>query len=654
LLDDLASLEEAHQLSPDALFFTGDLVQGSTEERDLPSQFQAGGQFLERLRRSLTRPIPKERVYLVPGNHDIFRSQEASTAQAWLDDLARNHGGRALEQVNEMLQTAGGHWPAFALKLRHYREFLDNHGFDHLLSDRRRLLYGQQFTIAGLRVGVVGINTAWACWRNGEKGQLWLGRWQLEEALSKLDSPDVVILLSHHPFNWLNEFEDPMIARQSESLIDFHLHGHEHAGWVSVHDRCLRVAAAASYQSSERVNGYSVVRFTPALGRVEVFLRTYDQHGGGWTARQVAGKTDAFGRWVEHRPPWAGKRQSLAPIELGAIRMAFHRHRAEEDPVLAADAAVLAASGTNGSTWRRRARQLGRQGFEQQRPWPRFLYLGAARAAAAGLVAAELEAINRSLAYLENQHDKPLEALYASAWIGRSPGRRAVAKRLTELFQRLDASTDGSLHNQCLLCTATAVVEAVGFGFPNVAERPLRWLVDQLEPRADEIGADPQYGAAVIDGLLAGGEWARATVCAEQVLRRRSEWDDGSERPSIEGQAWVLEATAQLLESGQDRAGFKSVFDDAADDFLAALSKVSDHQAAPALRGLLIGGHLDADTDHACSARAAELHQHLVVDSRWDRDRGCWGSDDIETMYRTLARMAYADFALRRGYWSSA
>ncbi len=90
-----------------------------------------------------------------------------------------------------------------------------------------------------------------------------------------------------------------------EREFDFHLHGHEHQGWVnqgaSGH---TRIAASACYDRSDSENGYNFVRIDLETGQGEVWLRRYDSEGGGWTPRIIAGKTNNDGRQLLQRHAW--------------------------------------------------------------------------------------------------------------------------------------------------------------------------------------------------------------------------------------------------------------------------------------------------------------------------------------------------------------
>ncbi|MCP4659315.1 MAG: NACHT domain-containing protein, partial [bacterium] len=172
------------------------------------------------------------------------------------------------------------------------------HGLKHLLDDPERLVYGAVRSVAGLQVGIAGFNTAWSCCRDGERGRLWMaGKWQQGVLRAKLREADFSVALMHHPPDWLVEYENPDFGRGLRQDFRFLLHGHEHRAWVNCTDDGYTVlATAACYERSESEhNGYNLVRLDPAAGRGEVWLRRYDDQGGGWIPRIIANHTDDRG-----------------------------------------------------------------------------------------------------------------------------------------------------------------------------------------------------------------------------------------------------------------------------------------------------------------------------------------------------------------------
>ncbi len=290
LVDDLQRLQRDEGLRPDLIFFTGDLAFGQLgpeEGRNLRDQFDVAFKFLEAVRTAFEPSLLKTNVFLVPGNHDVDRTQVSTMVKTWQAGL------KELSDVVEMVQQAGIDWQQVTVRLKPYRDALNRHGYQHLLpaDHAQHLIYTAIRDFDGLRVGIGGFNSAWSCHRNGEKGQLWMaGDWQQQKLAPELRSADVRIALAHHPPNWLVEAEENDFSRGLRQDFRFLLHGHEHKKWVEPLEggNYVVFSAAACYQGSKIENGYSLVCLKPMAGQGEVWLRRFDADGGGWVRRPVA------------------------------------------------------------------------------------------------------------------------------------------------------------------------------------------------------------------------------------------------------------------------------------------------------------------------------------------------------------------------------
>ena len=150
----------------------------------------------------------------------------------------------------------------------------------------------------GVTIGVAGVNTAWSCGRDKEKGSIWLGAsWQLETVRSRLPNSYLTILLMHHPSNWFHPADDPVALHEIETQFDFCLHGHEHTDWITtLTNGHVNIAAGASYGGSDtNTNGYNYVRLDLEAGTGEVWLREYEPKGGGWVSGRLFSRADDHG-----------------------------------------------------------------------------------------------------------------------------------------------------------------------------------------------------------------------------------------------------------------------------------------------------------------------------------------------------------------------
>jgi hypothetical protein len=291
-------MEQDHGLIPQLLFFTGDAAWGRLKGSPLKQQFDGAHELMEKARNAFSVPVSLDNVFIVPGNHDVDRAEVTPEQTSWLQDKTE-------AAVTDLIQKRGKQWQRYMARLTVYRSFLKRYKYDHLLSDPARLIYGQIRELHGIKMGIAGFNSAWTCGGDCEKGKLWFGGdWQLGHLLREFDA-DFRVALIHHPFGWFVEPEDSRLKILFEREFAFHLHGHEHLGWVDAKaDGHVRVAAGACYDKANSENGYNFVRLNLDTGEGEVWLRRYDAQGGGWVPRSISGKADNNGLWGLGKLPW--------------------------------------------------------------------------------------------------------------------------------------------------------------------------------------------------------------------------------------------------------------------------------------------------------------------------------------------------------------
>ncbi len=305
LLDDMTRVRDQHGLDPDLIFFTGDAAFGHDDPVALAAQFEEAEKLFEKIRERFD--VPKERFFIVPGNHDVHRASVTEADTDWLDGLAQKHGDKAVDVVHEMMQAKTKQWQSLVERLASYYEFLFCYDYTHLLTDSDRLIWSWREDVGAVDVAVAGLNTSWACIRKGENGQLWTGlEWQIKTLRQKLaekdDKPDVSIALTHHPSRWLHDHEGNRVERLLESGFDFRFHGHEHEDWIDEKNGHARIGAAACYAQGPRERGYNFGRLNVDDGTGTVWLRQYDSTGNGWVTRPIAHKAPD-GVWTFHLRP---------------------------------------------------------------------------------------------------------------------------------------------------------------------------------------------------------------------------------------------------------------------------------------------------------------------------------------------------------------
>jgi tetratricopeptide (TPR) repeat protein/calcineurin-like phosphoesterase family protein len=307
-------MEASHDLQPDIIFFTGDVAFGQLGDKPgyaIRDQFNGAEEVFNGVRTAFSTEVPRHRFFIIPGNHDVNRDDITDDQTQWLDNLTDENA------IISLMHLRKRQWQRYMERLNDYKDFLRSSGYDHLLIDPDYLIYGTTVNIRDINVGICGLNSAWSCGREKEKGKLWMGgRWQVERLVPLLASADLKVALVHHPAGWLVSNEDPNVRRIIERDFDFCLHGHEHQEWVERAERHTRIAAGACYDESQSENGYNFVRLNLATGDGEVWLRRYHTRGGGWVPEAVPGKTNNDGMWRLSNIP---KLERTAPVALNVL-----------------------------------------------------------------------------------------------------------------------------------------------------------------------------------------------------------------------------------------------------------------------------------------------------------------------------------------------
>jgi predicted phosphodiesterase len=224
--------------------------------------------------------VPKERLFVIPGNHDVDRSV-ISTAAAGLPGILTSR-----DAANQLLNDADDRSLAFR-KLRGYQTWIKDYFQELLPYDNDRYFYVRHFEAAKKKVAVLGLNSAWLCAGDTDRNRLLIGERQVRAALDKAGEADLKIAMVHHPFDWLQDFDREDVSALLSDACDFIVHGHMHQiGLLHAQtpdSRTMFVAAGALYDHRQYPNSYNLVQLDLATGQGTVYLRMYsDRNGGFW------------------------------------------------------------------------------------------------------------------------------------------------------------------------------------------------------------------------------------------------------------------------------------------------------------------------------------------------------------------------------------
>jgi tetratricopeptide (TPR) repeat protein/3',5'-cyclic AMP phosphodiesterase CpdA len=283
--------------------------------------------------------LTKDRLFVIPGNHDIDRhafellpaailtpfTSEAQMQEWLLDEKKRN---RLLEPF----------------------EAYDTFVREYLGPDYSSYASIRRLEIDGHHIALLGLNSALMCGRHlDEDGEvddarhLVVGEPQVYSALRQIQDADIRIAVLHHPFDFLKDYDRDKIEQRLGTSCHFILRGHLHRqetynvrGTRGDH---LLIPAGASYGGRKTAdpryaNAYNLVSHDPDSGATSIYFRHWNDIVGEWSAF-----TDLYpdGRYMTAVPrsgvtsssplgPFiSGRSETELPRELQLAKEVLHR-----------------------------------------------------------------------------------------------------------------------------------------------------------------------------------------------------------------------------------------------------------------------------------------------------------------------------------------
>jgi 3',5'-cyclic AMP phosphodiesterase CpdA len=253
MCDDIAG-QRKQGIAPDFILATGDLAfSGQAEEYKLVASFFDAV--------SGASGVPRDRIFCVPGNHDIDRGRQNMCFRG-----ARNFA-QSQNQIDDLL-SPGDDLETLLKRQEDFRKFQNSY-----LTGQARdwtadgLGYVSSITVEDVLLAIVGLDSAWLA-EGGvdDHGKLLIGERQVINALELAGrrDPHIIISMAHHPFHLLQNFDRHSVQMRVERSCHFFHCGHLHepearktAGPSG--PGCLTLAAGASFETRQTHNSYSMI-----------------------------------------------------------------------------------------------------------------------------------------------------------------------------------------------------------------------------------------------------------------------------------------------------------------------------------------------------------------------------------------------------------
>lgn len=282
LVQDLPEVIKQGAPRPDAILVTGDVAFSGAGRS--PDEYQRAEVWL--LQMAAAVGLGPDRIFMVPGNHDVNRRVDAKLSIGTLVDALRD-GKIPLDTVladPEARDLLGSRMSKYLELAARFAPALPPLFWVQPLQGR-----------GGLKVRLCGLNTALLSRDDTDQGKLQLGKQQLDMVALPAAAPgELVIVLTHHPLRaWLSDGKNA--EEWIHSSAHLHLSGHVHEAesaevrkGVGTHFVHITAGAAHGEKSEAASHGYNFAAVVAgADGRLG--LRTWPRR---WSEKGASFRLD--------------------------------------------------------------------------------------------------------------------------------------------------------------------------------------------------------------------------------------------------------------------------------------------------------------------------------------------------------------------------
>lgn len=275
MFDDIQRLRAEKSLHPDLILFSGDLVLAG---EDKESFFEAYEEFIFPL--AHVAGVPRSRVYVCPGNHDVSRKQVRSISmiEAALGDRLKSS-----EAINSFIVSVGTGSLEEKLAIARMDNFYSAHDayFAHA-SYQDPFLRIFKAKVGERRIGIASFNSAWRA--TGEADdvdfkKLVIGEVCVDHALRELADCDLRIAMHHHPLDWLVPADQSATEARIRHGFDLTCSGHLHKSRPSYSidpaGACVTSQSGSAYAGRKWFNGYQIIQIDPLDWTYTFHIREY-------------------------------------------------------------------------------------------------------------------------------------------------------------------------------------------------------------------------------------------------------------------------------------------------------------------------------------------------------------------------------------------
>ncbi len=251
LLNSLVDMQK-YGRGADLVFVTGDVAQSGSE-----AEYRLAEDFLGRLCQVLG--LPRSAVFLVPGNHDVYRPRgqqlvrtltSYEEAQGYFQPGAERMHLRKMEAFAAFYNRFYAAESTGALPPRQYAP-----GLCTAAAEITR--------VRDVTIGVLPLNSGLFAQDDQDSGKLFVGEPLLREGLKRVAGARLRLAMMHHPLSDLSDLErrpiQELVQEHCHFLLRGHLHDNEAQYISSAYKQTLVLAAGAAYHGRVQVQNRALL-----------------------------------------------------------------------------------------------------------------------------------------------------------------------------------------------------------------------------------------------------------------------------------------------------------------------------------------------------------------------------------------------------------
>ncbi len=247
------------------LFFTGDLIdKGAKNFKEKEKSFYFFEcLFIDKILEAC--PFLRGKIFIVPGNHDVYRDKIDQYSESGLKSSLDN-----VKKLDEFIQSNRVESTHLG-RLQDYKKWETKfyEKYNNKPSNNFEFTYNLQLN--KYKVGITCLNSSWLCKDDTDKENILLGKNQIDNSISNIQDCHVKLALSHHPLEFFKEFDREALKISIYKNYDILFTGHVHELASSYTQDLLGNIFISIANStigdfpSERkyVNGYSIIKLYP-------------------------------------------------------------------------------------------------------------------------------------------------------------------------------------------------------------------------------------------------------------------------------------------------------------------------------------------------------------------------------------------------------